>query len=89
MGQAWLTASEAPARNEPVSSRLERRSALNAPAQVLKLAPHGTRSQRVAEDDADEERGGDVDDVFEGHGRARSRETARSSREGGSLTRLR
>lgn len=46
----------------------ERPSVLDAPAQLLQLAPHRTRPERVAEDGADQQRRGDVDDVFEGHG---------------------
>lgn len=43
---------------------------LYAPPQLLELAPNGSRSERIAKYDADEERGGDVDDVLERHGGA-------------------
>lgn len=45
-------------------------STFHAAAQLLQLAPNGPSSERVAKDDADEERGGDVDDVLERHGGA-------------------
>jgi hypothetical protein len=52
-------------------------SAFHAMAQLLQLAPHGTSTERVSEDRPDQERGGDIDDVFEGHGTGAGRSSAR------------